>query len=115
MSGSIRIHMVHVPGGRIISQGTDGLSQGDFTEGVMSGACMLQFVPLNRSAVDCQPQLLDWVTQWAPTLNFIHLQPDDWFDRGQGVLPGVRDIHGMWCPVEMRGGCFLWTPPPQPS
>jgi hypothetical protein len=49
MQGDIRIHMVHVPGTRMISQGTDGLSWGDLTEGVMAGKPMLQYIPLRLS------------------------------------------------------------------
>jgi hypothetical protein len=32
MSGSLRLHVIHVAGTRMISQGTDGLSRGDLTE-----------------------------------------------------------------------------------
>jgi hypothetical protein len=36
-------------------QGTDGLSRGDFSAGVMAGQQMLQFVPLHLSAGERSP------------------------------------------------------------
>jgi hypothetical protein len=50
--GSIMLHVVHIAGARMICQGTDGLSRGDFGAGVMTGASMLCFVPLHLSAMD---------------------------------------------------------------
>jgi len=96
----------------MIEQGTDGLSRGDFTQGVMRGTNMLHFVPLNRDAIARQPSLLTWIKSWAPTEHFYHLGIDDWFDLGQGITAGLLDIHGMWCPGEFTHGCFLWSPPP---
>jgi hypothetical protein len=50
--GSLMLHVVHIAGARMICQGTDGLSRGDFGAGVMTGASMLCFVPLHLSAMD---------------------------------------------------------------
>ena len=46
-----RIWVVHVSGSRMIMTGIDGVSRGDMNAGVMAGADMLSFVPLNLSAV----------------------------------------------------------------
>ncbi len=52
MSGTIKLHVIYVAGECMIIQDTDGLSWSDYTAGVMSGAHMLQFVPLHLSAID---------------------------------------------------------------
>ncbi len=45
------LHEVHVSGTRMIAQGTDGLSQGTFLEGVLASQDMLLFVNLARTAI----------------------------------------------------------------
>ena len=52
MKGKAFIHVVWVAGRRMIAQGTDGLSRGDLTNGVMRGMPMLEFVPLHKSVLD---------------------------------------------------------------
>eukprot|EP00957_Ditylum_brightwellii_P164050 12491275-Ditylum_brightwellii.AAC.1 len=47
-----KIHSVHVPGTYIVTQGTDALSWGNLDKGVMSGEVMMDFVPLNKSALE---------------------------------------------------------------
>jgi hypothetical protein len=64
MAGRTRIQMVHIPGTRMIAQGTDGLTRGDFTEGVMAGQSMLEHVPLHLTVLERQPTVLDWLMQW---------------------------------------------------
>ncbi len=59
-------------GTRMISQGTDGLSQGNLTEGVLAGILMLCFVPLHLSAMDRQPKLLSWICDWSNSPNQLH-------------------------------------------
>ena len=47
------LHVVHVVGTRMIGQGSDGLSRGNFSEGVMMGRSMMSYyVPLSRSALE---------------------------------------------------------------
>lgn len=58
MQGQLKLHVIHVAGSRMIAQGTDGLSHGDFTMGVMSGHPILSFVPLHLDALDRSPALL---------------------------------------------------------
>jgi hypothetical protein len=50
MSSGLILHVIHVSGKRMIAQGTDGLSRGDHTEGVMQGRSMTEFIPLHLSA-----------------------------------------------------------------
>jgi hypothetical protein len=59
--GGLILHVIHVAGARMISQGTDGFSRGECSSGVMGGQYMLDFVPLHLSGVDRSPTLLDWL------------------------------------------------------
>ena len=89
------LHVVHVSGKRMISQGTDGLSRVDLTSGVMAGQSFLSYVPLHLSVADRAPALVQWAHEVFNSLGGIHqVEPADWFDKAQAF------------------GNFLWTPPP---
>jgi hypothetical protein len=75
MSGTMRLHVVHVSGSRMIQQGTDGLSRGDVTEGVMQHIPMLSYIPLHLHCIQRSPQLLSWVQSWCPDPNTSPLTP----------------------------------------
>jgi hypothetical protein len=96
MHSGLMVHMIHVAGLRMISQGTDGLSRGISTEGVMTGKSLLSFVPLHLSALERQgPSLQDWVLGWfSGSLPPLILEPNDWFLRGHSYSTCV------------------WSPPP---
>jgi hypothetical protein len=72
----------------MIEQGTDGLSRGDLTEGVIAGRSILDFVPLNKSALVCQPGLIPRLQSWIPASNPKFLQTPDWFNVGHGIQGG---------------------------
>jgi hypothetical protein len=112
MNGKLKIQMVHIAGTRMIEQGTDGLSRGDFMEGVMTGRSILNFVPLNRSALDRQPEILNWLKSWVPFRSLIRLKIEDWYDKGHGLIGGSKDTYGVWMPTEMEEGWLIWDPPP---
>jgi len=112
MTGRIRIQMIHIPGTRMIAQGTDGLSCGDFTEGVMAGQHMLEHVPVHLTALERQPGVCDWLAQWIPGGRLVVLDPSDWFDQGHGFVSGSLGHHGVWVPVESTEDWFLWHPEP---
>jgi hypothetical protein len=80
----------------MIAQGTDGLSRGIMTQGVMKGGSFLEFVPLHQSALDRQGQTLhDWIESWYGCLGHIDfLEPNDWYHCGH-----------------FKPRC-VWTPPP---
>ena len=59
MEGLLIIHFVWFSGKRMIAQGTDGLSRGDLTSGVMAGQDFLRFIPLNETAFERNTELLD--------------------------------------------------------
>jgi len=95
----LTLHVVHVAGKRMIAQGTDGMSRADFTEDVMAGHPMGDYVPLHLGVGARSQQLLDWVVGWLGGLGMglgepSILEPEDWFGRGHGV------------------GIHVWAPPP---
>jgi hypothetical protein len=112
MSGLIKLHIVHVAGTRMIQQGTDGLSRGDLTEGVMQGISMLLYVPLNSSAIQRSPPTLDWIRSWAPNPSIVPLTPEEWFELGHGLAGGSYNHAGLWYPTPTHETCFLWDSAP---
>ncbi len=96
MDTGMIIHMIHVSGLRMISQGTDGLSRGSSLEGIMRGSPFLSYVPLHLSALERQGDTLkEWILSWFSGKDEpLILSPKDWFTRGH---------HHSTC---------IWIPPP---
>ena len=94
MNHGFTLEIVHVAGTRMIAQGTDQLSRGEFQAGVMGGEQMLSYIPLNQGAVEQHQDLIHWVKSWAGTWTGQPLKPKDWFTKGH------------------FNGVHLWTPPP---
>jgi hypothetical protein len=89
------VHMMWISGTRMIEQGTDGLSRGDFNSGVMAGIDFLSLIPLDKSALDLSPGLTDWVKEFLPyRFGWETLSPEGWFSKGH------------------EDGHFIWAPPP---
>ena len=106
------IRLCHVAGTRMIAQGSDGLSRGNLTEGVMAGRRICEFIPLHLNALERHPPLLHWIKSWIPPEeNLIVLTPEDWFERGHGIVGFDKNIDGLSIPVT-TSGCYLWNPPP---
>jgi hypothetical protein len=112
MKGLIQLQVIHIAGTRMILQGTDGLSRGNLSEGVMAGIPMLQFVPLHLSALDRHPELLSWIQDWVPYPALQALQPAEWYDKGHGIQGGHYDSRGLWIPTPIKDSWLLWCPPP---
>lgn len=55
----------------MISQGTDGLSRGDLSSGVMQGEDFLKFLPFNETALEQQKDLKSKVRSWL-------VKPEEW-------------------------------------
>ena len=100
MKGELIIHFVWISGTRMIFQGTDGLSRGDFTSGVMAGDNYLKFLPLNQTAFERCQTLENKVLSWcAPGRGYSRWRittPKDWFHQV------FTDPKGAW----------IWCPPP---
>jgi hypothetical protein len=80
----------------MISQGTDGLSRGDMLTGVMGEANMITFIPLDLTAIERQPELMEWVDSWWGTGNNSWLTPDGWYAGSSRIGTYV------WCPHPLR-------------
>jgi hypothetical protein len=104
--------MLHVAGSQMIAQGTDGLSRGDVTEGVLSGQAMLSFIPLHMSAIERHPPILEWIRDWTEQASLEPLTPAGWFTDGHGYNGGTFDSRGMWIPTDTPSSWILWSPPP---
>jgi hypothetical protein len=116
MEQGAAIHVIHVAGERMKAQGTDGVSRGQLREGVAAGANLLDFVPLNQSAIERSPKLKPWLNEvfsdWSRD-QLEYLSPEDWFIRGHDIDGGEIRSQGtrLWIPHHSRGS-FIWSPPP---
>ena len=84
---SMTINLIHVAGTRMIDQGTDGISRGSLTEGVMEGRNMLSFIPIHKSALIRHHGLQEWFSQWTGH-NAHFCEPIDWFELAHGMQEG---------------------------
>ena len=73
-------------------QGTDGVSRGNFNEGVTSGQNMLSFCPWHLSPSQRNDKLKTWITSWLGSETEF-LQPKDWFLRGHDLMGGTKGPH----------------------
>lgn len=114
MTMQTRLHIIHVSGQRMIVQGTDGLSRGVLSEGVMGGNDMNSFVPLHLAATQRSEGLLKWLKECCDPpgrQGFELLSVDDWFEKGHDVIGGDRNEDGVWIP-KTATGFYVWAPPP---
>jgi hypothetical protein len=114
MHHSLRLHVVHISGKRMITQGTIGLSCGDLDAGVMRGEHMLSFIPLHLGVVERFAGLLQWVTQWAPDLLLRPLSLMEWFTLGHGITSYSVNTDGVTIPEYKLSPqvVLVWSPPP---
>ena len=113
INGKCKIHFVHVAGTRMIEQGSDGLSRGNLTEGVMGGWKMSDFVPLHLNAFERSEKLEGWIRSWLDNnkVKAEILKPEGWFERGHDLDGGEKNCDGMWIP-KYKDGVYIWAPPP---
>jgi hypothetical protein len=103
--------VIHVSGERMKVQGTDGVSRGQLTEGVMNGESMLSFLPMHQTAVQQHLPLKKWLTDTLGS-DLTFLKPDGWFERGHDQEEGGSiGWDGHWRPVICHAK-FVWMPPP---
>ena len=103
-------------GTRMIQQGTDGISRGDFNTGVMAGnSRMFEYIPLHLSALDRKSKLKSWIEKFVIPAdnekNIQFLNHEDWFDRAHDIDGGGINDDGVWIPKYSKG-TYVWTPPP---
>ena len=112
MAESCKIHLSHVSGKRMIDQGSDGLSRGNLTEGVMRGADMKGFIPINKTAFERSSKLKVWLNSWTQEEGTF-LDVEGWYTTGQELVEDTWEINadGRRLPVT-EPGTFVWCPPP---
>jgi hypothetical protein len=96
MAYSLQVQVIWIAGTRMISQGTDGLSRGDLTSGVMAGDEFLSHIPLNQGAFERSPVLKGWMESSLPKQWMWLETGTDWF-----TLPFDDPL-----------GRYVWAPPP---
>ena len=104
-----RIHIIHCSGERMKAQGSDGLSRGNLTTGVMAGKKMIDFIPIQLTALERSADLKTWLCSWLPpSVEF--LEAKDWFIRGHDIVPGgySTNCDGMKIPTT-KSGTFVWA------
>jgi hypothetical protein len=94
MEGKLFLHVVWVAGTRMIEQGTDGGSRGDFTTGVLRGEAMLAYVPLHLGAFERSVTIEQWMLSWFNGGDADVLEPKGWFHKAH------------------KTGNWIWAPPP---
>jgi hypothetical protein len=111
MTAGLKIHMIHISGKRMIGTGIDGLSRGSLTEGVMSGIPFLKFFPLNETAFQRAPKLMEEFKSMIPFEDLTLLEPRDWFEKGHDIHGWSKNKKGFWYP-ELKNGTYIWQPAP---
>jgi hypothetical protein len=103
--------VIHVAGERMKAQGTDGVSRGQLTEGVMNGESMFAFLPMHESALQQSALVKNWLKDTVGK-DVTFLTPDGWFERGHDHIYSPKvGWDGHWRPT-LRSGKFVWTPAP---
>ncbi|KAL7525365.1 hypothetical protein ACHAXR_000975, partial [Thalassiosira sp. AJA248-18] len=95
------LHVIHIAGTRMKESGIDGLSRGDFLDGMMKGEDPLQYVPLDKGADErTEGKVRAWIESWWRSgsgdpwgkKKLKMLSPQDWFLRHECEEPR------LWCP-----------------
>ena len=112
MRHQCRVHLSWVSGTRMIEQGTDGLSRGNFSEGALKGSSMLSYIPIHLDALERATTLKPWLQSWiGEAAEF--LSPEGWFRRGHDLTEEEFEVNcdGWRIPFK-RPGHLVWTPAP---
>eukprot|EP00957_Ditylum_brightwellii_P045853 3478585-Ditylum_brightwellii.AAC.1 len=67
------------------AEGTNGVSRGNMTEGVMQEADMMELVPLNKMATEASPALCNWIMSWAHRETEF-LSAEGWYEHGHDII-----------------------------
>ena len=118
MNSETKFQVCHVSGERMKIQGTDGLSRGNLTVGVMNGKDMLCFVPIHMSALKRSETLAPWLRSWLGPENLEFLSPYQWYTRGHDHVKdhweSNHDFTGenIITSPALKPGVFVWAPAP---
>lgn len=109
----IILHVVHVAGTRIKHWGIDGLSRGDFEEGLLGGNGPLSYIPLRQGADERSGgQVGEWIRDWWKVghrprkpwggTSLVEISKDNMFELNRVIGPQLW----MTPPTSCHGGCF---------
>ena len=112
MTSSIRLHLTHIAGSRMIRQGTDAVSRGTIPHFTLQPDTWTSLVPLHQCAISRCPTLLPWFQSWVPAPLLQPLTPEEWFTKGHGWTTGSRNLDNVWTPTPCPDTWMLWCPPP---
>jgi hypothetical protein len=88
----------------MIAKGTDGLSRGDLTNGVLTGCPILSYVPLNKGISKRSPKLVSWLADaLSPETTWKTLTPEGWFNGS------ICADHAIWTPSPATAEVALET------
>ena len=107
---NFKLYITHVAGKRMIAQGTDGFSRGQFGDGCGLGETILKFCPWGISALDRYPPTKSCLLSIVGP-DTVCLKPEGWLVEGHDIFGGHRDSKGFWRTIS-KPKKFLWTPPP---
>lgn len=112
LRASLRLHVIHVAGSRMIVQGTDGLSHRSLNSGVFSSSNKGFTVPLHLTCDDRSPKVIPWVFSWIPSQLVVHLSANDWYMLGHSLSGFIPNCDSIPTPQLAPYEWFVWTPPP---
>jgi hypothetical protein len=95
----------------MIAQGTDGVSRGFLSLGVMASEAMSVFIPIHKSVGERSPAFVEWIKQWSGADSIV-LEPMDWFAAGHDIDGWRKGADGFERPVLCEGRTYIWIPPP---
>jgi hypothetical protein len=112
MKYHLKLHVIHIPGTRMIKLGVDGLSRGNMGEGVMKDPdIFLKDVLLNLGLHERSPEMVQWFCNVFGIKSSDVLEPADWFEKGRNVVGWERKGSSPWYP-KIKPSTYLWTPAP---
>jgi hypothetical protein len=98
-----KIHVIRI----MTFQGTEGFSQGDMLTGVVGVADVLTFIPLVLTAVERQPELMEWVGSCWAMEDTSWLTQEGWYaGSGRELTCGA---HRQQRPAPPWGSCASVT------
>ena len=109
-TGSFILHVLHILGKRMKATGVDGLSMGDYTEGMMAGDNPMSFLPFHLGAdTRSQGRVGKWVRSWWRTCDQVPSLKREWDWRG---LPLEEVNQNNMFELKNMKVARLWMLPP---
>lgn len=112
MTTSIWLHLLHILGSRMVSQGTNAISRDTPPQTIPHPGDWSTIVPLHLTAVARHSSLLPWLQSWIPAQDIQPMSPEEWYTKGHGWISGTLNPDNIWMPIDSDATWLLWCPPP---